>query len=66
MKRHLNPAMSVVPGTPVLEVIVDAGESATSLNRPGRQRLLRVVDERAAETVIVAKLDRLTLRCRPR
>ena len=43
-----------------MEVIVDAGESAKSLSRPGMERLLELVDSRAVDVVIIAKLDRLT------
>lgn len=53
-------AMAVVQGAELAEVIVDAGESAKSLNRPGMARLLSLVDSRAVDTVIIAKLDRLT------
>ncbi len=53
-------AMAVVQGLELDEVIIDAGESAKSLSRPGMERLLQLVDSGAAETVIVAKLDRLT------
>jgi site-specific DNA recombinase len=40
--------------------LVDAGESAKSLSRPGMARLLELVDSRAVDVVIIAKLDRLT------
>jgi site-specific DNA recombinase len=53
-------AMAVVQGAELVDVIVDAGESAKSLSRPGMERLLALVDSRAVDTVIVAKLDRLT------
>jgi len=53
-------AMAVVQGAELLDVIVDAGESAKSLDRPGMQRLLAVVDARKIDTVIIAKLDRIT------
>ncbi len=53
-------AMATVQGAELSEVIVDGGESAKSLNRPGVQRLLGLVDARAIDAVIVAKLDRLT------
>lgn len=53
-------AMAVVQGAELAEVIVDAGESAKSLNRPGMARLLSLVDSGAVGTVIIAKLDRLT------
>jgi site-specific DNA recombinase len=52
-------AMAVVQGAELPEVIVDA-ESAKSLNRSGMERLLRLVDAGAVDTVIIAKLDRLT------
>ena len=53
-------AMATVQGTDLLEVIVDGGESAKSLNRPGLQRLLDLVTAGKIDAVIVAKLDRLT------
>jgi len=53
-------AMAVVQGADLVEVIVDAGESAKSLNRPGMERLLSLVDAGAVDAVIIAKLDRLT------
>jgi site-specific DNA recombinase len=53
-------AMAVVQGAELTEVIIDAGESAKSLNRPGMARLLSLVDAGAVDTVIIAKLDRLT------
>ncbi len=53
-------AMAVVHGAELLDVIVDGGESAKSLNRPGMARLLALVDSSGVQAVIVAKLDRLT------
>ena len=53
-------AMAVVQGAELAEVIVDAGESAKSLDRPGMARLLAMVDSKAVDVVIIAKLDRLT------
>jgi site-specific DNA recombinase len=53
-------AMATVHGTGLAEVIVDGGESAKSLNRPGMARLLAMVDAGAVKVVIIAKLDRLT------
>ncbi len=53
-------AMAVVQGAELEDLIVDAGESAKSLNRPGMERLLALVDSRSVDTVIIAKLDRLT------
>ena len=52
--------MATVQGAELFEVIVDGGESAKNLNRPGLQRLLALVDSGKVKAVIVAKLDRLT------
>ena len=53
-------AMAVVQGVTLSELIVDAGESAKSLQRPGMARLLALVEAGDVEVVIIAKLDRLT------
>jgi DNA invertase Pin-like site-specific DNA recombinase len=53
-------AMAVVQGAELVEIIVDAGESAKSLNRPGMAKLLAMVDGSDVDVVIIAKLDRLT------
>src|SRR5580704_4085329 len=53
-------AMAIVHGTELAEVIVDGGESAKTLNRPGIARLLAMVAAGAVKVVIIAKLDRLT------
>jgi DNA invertase Pin-like site-specific DNA recombinase len=53
-------AMAVVHDTELADVIVDAGESAKNLDRPGMKRILELVRGGAVDTVIVAKLDRLT------
>jgi len=53
-------AMAIIHGAEVGEMIVDGGESAKDLRRPGMERLLALVDERKVQAVIVAKLDRLT------
>ena len=52
--------MAVVHNAELLDVIVDGGESAKSLNRPGMTRLLAHVDAAVVLVVIIAKLDRLT------
>src|SRR5712692_11769433 len=52
-------AMAQVHSANLVDIIVEA-ESAKSLNRPGMQRLLALVDSGEVKTVIVAKLDRLT------
>src|ERR1035438_7513825 len=53
-------AMAVVQGAELVDIIIDAGESAKSLNRPGMARLMSLVDAGAVDAVIIAKLDRLT------
>src|SRR5580765_8044508 len=53
-------AMATVQGAELIDVIVDGGESAKSLNRPGLQRLMGLVNGGKVRAVIVAKLDRLT------
>src|ERR1700720_2472943 len=53
-------AMATVQGAELLDVIVDGGESAKSLKRPGLQRLMALVNSGKVQAVIVAKLDRLT------
>jgi DNA invertase Pin-like site-specific DNA recombinase len=44
----------------MVEVIVDAGESAKSLKRPGLQRVLAMLKRGEANGLVVAKLDRLS------
>jgi site-specific DNA recombinase len=53
-------AMASLQDADLVDMIVDAGESAKSLDRPGMERLLALVESGAVNTVIVAKLDRLT------
>jgi DNA invertase Pin-like site-specific DNA recombinase len=53
-------AMAVVHGAALADVIVDAGESAKNLDRPGMVQLLELVRAGAVDLVIIAKLDRLT------
>lgn len=53
-------AMAVVHSAELADIIIEAGESAKSLSRPGMQRLLALVDSGEVNAVIVAKLDRLT------
>ena len=53
-------AMAVVHNAELIDIIVDGGESAKSLNRPGMARLLALVDAGEVQAVIIAKLDRLT------
>lgn len=42
------------------EIVVDEGESAKDLKRPGMERLLGMVRRREVDMVVVAKLDRAT------
>ena len=44
----------------LVEIIVDAGQSAKSLDRPGLQRALAMLKEGEAEALLVVKLDRVT------
>lgn len=44
----------------LVTVIVDAGQSAKSLNRPGLQQALAMLNQGEAEGLLIAKLDRLT------
>src|SRR5260370_16184008 len=53
-------AMAVVHNAELIDIIVDGGESAKSLNRPGMARLLALVDAGEVKAVIIAELDRLT------
>src|SRR6202051_1949865 len=53
-------AMALVQGAELGEIIIESGESAKSLNRPGMTKLLAQVDAGQVRAVIVAKLDRLT------
>lgn len=52
-------AMGAIQDAVLVETIKDT-ESAKTLNRPGLQRLLAIVEAGRAQTVIVSKLDRLT------
>src|ERR1700685_75372 len=53
-------AMALVQSAELGEIVVESGESAKSLNRPGMAKLLALVDAGKVKAVIVAKLDRLT------
>ena len=53
-------AMAVVHGAELIEIIVDGGESAKTLKRPGMEQILALVEAKQIQAVIVAKLDRLT------
>jgi site-specific DNA recombinase len=53
-------AMATVHDVDLLDVLVDAGESAKDLDRPAMTHMLELVQSRAVGMVIVGKLDRLT------
>src|SRR5271168_3397146 len=53
-------AMALVQSAELSEIIIESGESAKSLNRPGMAKLLALVDAGDVQAIIVAKLDRLT------
>lgn len=44
----------------LVEIVVDAGVSAKSLDRPGLRKVMAMLDEGEVDGVLVAKLDRLT------
>lgn len=47
-------------GHDLVEVIIDAGQSAKTLDRPGLTRALASLEGGAAEGLVILKLDRLT------
>jgi DNA invertase Pin-like site-specific DNA recombinase len=53
-------AMATVQDSELIDIIVDGGESGKSLQRPGIQQMIALVDRRDVQVVIIAKLDRLT------
>ncbi|MCC6363152.1 MAG: recombinase family protein [Bryobacterales bacterium] len=59
-QRERIQAMAVVQQAELLDIVVDAGESAKDLKRPGMERVLAMVATGQVATVIIAKLDRLT------
>jgi site-specific DNA recombinase len=59
VQRRKVQAMALVQGADLVEIIEDA-ESAKSLDRPGMERLLTMVDRGEVNAVIIAKLDRIT------
>lgn len=53
-------AMATLKDAELVDIIIDAGESAKNLRRPGVERLLSLVASGQVDCVIVCKLDRLT------
>jgi hypothetical protein len=57
-------AFCTTQGLPLADVLVDAGQSASTLDRPALRDLLARIEAGTVGTVVVAKLDRLTRRTR--
>ncbi len=53
-------AMALATERDLSEIVVDDGESAKSLSRPGLQQVLAAVRAGAVKAIVVLKLDRLT------
>ncbi len=53
-------AYAALYGLELVDVVIDAGVSAKSLDRPGLREALAKLDDRQADGLLVAKLDRLT------
>lgn len=59
-QRERLAAWATAFGHELVEIVADEGESAKSLNRPGMQRIMQMIDRRQVDGVVAAKLDRLT------
>lgn len=59
-QQHKLEAYASLYDLEIVEICVDAGESAKSLKRPGIQRALELMHSGDAQGLLVAKLDRLT------
>lgn len=59
-QQKLIQAQAAVKGMEVDEFIVDEDEFSGDLDRPGVQRVIKLVNSRAVSAVIVTRLDRLT------
>ena len=53
-------ALATLNDYQLIDVVVDAGASAKSLDRPGWQRVMGAVHGRQVGAVLIAKLDRCT------
>lgn len=53
-------AMAELQEAELVEIVVDGGQSAKDMNRPGLERVLEMVKLRQVQAVVVLKLDRLT------
>jgi len=59
-QRERLQAWATAFGHELVEIVADEGQSAKSLDRPGMQRILQMVDRKQVDGVVAAKLDRLT------
>jgi site-specific DNA recombinase len=59
-QRERIAAYCMARGWVLADVIVDAGASAATLERPGMEVVRRLMDERLVDAVVALKLDRLT------
>ena len=53
-------AYATLNGLDLVEIVKDAGISGKTLNRPGIARVLKMIEAREIEAIIVYKLDRLS------
>ncbi|WP_254903539.1 recombinase family protein, partial [Picosynechococcus sp. PCC 7002] len=44
----------------LVDIVIDAGQSAKSIERPGLQKALGMLDSGEVEAMVIVKLDRLT------
>jgi site-specific DNA recombinase len=59
-QQHKLKLYAELHGHELVEVIVDAGVSASTLNRPGVQRALAMLTDGTCDGLLVYKIDRLT------
>jgi len=59
-QREKTAAYAALYDLTIIETIIDAGESAKSLDRPGLQRALALLKSGQADGLLIVKLDRLT------
>ena len=59
-QRERLAAWATAFGYTLVDIVADEGASAKSLDRPGMQRILRMVERREVDGIVAAKLDRLT------
>jgi DNA invertase Pin-like site-specific DNA recombinase len=53
-------AFAIATGRLLREIVVDAGESAKDLRRPGLSRIMKAVELDLVDSILIFKLDRLT------